>query len=48
MPLVQFTGDKLKMGKFVNPVWVKVLSWVVTILIIGLNGYLLWDAVLST
>ncbi|WP_020603491.1 Nramp family divalent metal transporter [Spirosoma spitsbergense] len=47
VPLVQFTGDKLKMGRFVNPVWVKVLSWVVTVLIIGLNGYLLWDAVKS-
>ncbi len=45
VPLVQFTSDKLKMGRFVNPVWVKALSWVVAVIIIGLNGYLLWDTV---
>ena len=46
VPLVQFTSDKLKMGRFVNPVWVKALSWVVAVIIIGLNGYLLWDTVM--
>lgn len=45
VPLVQFTNDREKMGRFVNPVWIKALSWVVAILIIGLNGYLLWDTV---
>lgn len=45
VPLVSFTGDKQKMGRFVNPGWVKLASWVVTVIIIGLNGYLLWDAV---
>ena len=43
VPLVQFTSDKLKMGRFVNPFWVKGVSWIVAILIMGLNGYLLWD-----
>jgi manganese transport protein len=43
VPLVTFTGDKLKMGRFVNPGWVNVLSWAVAVIIIGLNGYLLWD-----
>ena len=43
VPLVQFTSDKLKMGRFANPGWVRVLSWVVAVLIIGLNAYLLWD-----
>lgn len=43
VPLVTFTSDKLKMGRFVNPGWIKVLSWSVAVLIIGLNGYLLWD-----
>ncbi|MCK8494408.1 MULTISPECIES: Nramp family divalent metal transporter [Spirosoma] len=42
-PLVSFTNDKLKMGRFVNPGWVKVVSWVVAVIIMGLNGYLLWD-----
>jgi manganese transport protein len=41
VPLVQFTGDKKKMGEFVNPVWLKSLAWFVTAVIIGLNAYLL-------
>ncbi|SOD79510.1 Nramp family divalent metal transporter [Spirosoma fluviale] len=47
VPLVAFTNDKAKMGRFVNPVWIKGLSWLVTVLIIGLNAYLLWDTVLK-
>jgi manganese transport protein len=39
-PLVQFTSDKLKMGEFVNPVWVKMLSWFAAVLIAGLNLWL--------
>jgi manganese transport protein len=38
---VQFTSDKAKMGRFVNPGWLKVLAWGVTAAIIVLNGYLL-------
>jgi len=41
VPLVQFTSDKVKMGRFVNPRWLKVAAWVVTAAIILLNGYLL-------
>nr|WP_145160736.1 Nramp family divalent metal transporter [Paenibacillus terrae] len=41
VPLVKFTSDKKLMGKFVNPVWVKILAWVVTAFIIVLNVYLL-------
>jgi len=41
VPLVQFTSDKAKMGRFVNPAWLKGLAWTVTAAIIGLNGYLL-------
>jgi manganese transport protein len=40
-PLVSFTSDKLKMGEFVNPVWLKVLAYVVAIIIAGLNIWLL-------
>lgn len=47
VPLVLFTNSKAKMGRFVNPLWVKALSWAVAVLIIGLNGYLLWDTVSS-
>ncbi len=37
IPLVQFTGDRTRMGDFVNCPWVKVLSWTTVILIVGLN-----------
>ena len=43
VPLVSFTSDKLKMGRFVNPAWVRVLSWTVAVIIVSLNAYLLWD-----
>lgn len=41
VPLVQFTSDRAKMGEFANPLWVKVLAWIVTTIIAGLNIYLL-------
>src|SRR5262245_44507827 len=40
-PLVQFTSDKVKMGEFVNPMWVKILSYAVAIVIASLNAWLL-------
>ena len=40
-PLVKFTSDPAKMGAFVNPGWLKVLSWSVAWLILGLNVWLL-------
>jgi len=40
-PLVMFTSDKLKMGEFVNPAWIKVLSWIVAVFIAVLNAWLL-------
>ncbi|GCE16497.1 Nramp family divalent metal transporter [Dictyobacter kobayashii] len=41
-PLVQFTNDKVKMGRFANPGWLKVLGWSVAIIIALLNAYLLF------
>jgi manganese transport protein len=41
IPLVQFTGDRRKMGKFANPRWLQMLSWVAAVIIAVLNGYLL-------
>src|SRR5213075_2356236 len=40
-PLVWFTSDRLKMGEFVNPTWVKALAYFVAIVIAGLNTWLL-------
>ena len=41
IPLVLFTGDRVKMGEFANPVWIKILAWSVAAIIAGLNVYLL-------
>jgi manganese transport protein len=37
IPLVQFTSDRVRMGDFVNPRWVRFLAWTTAILIVGLN-----------
>lgn len=37
IPLVWFTGDRKKMGQFVNSGWVKGLAWITTALILVLN-----------
>jgi len=37
IPLIRFTSDKARMGEFANRVWVKVLSWTVAVVILGLN-----------
>jgi manganese transport protein len=44
-PLVMFTSSKLKMGEFVNPVWLKVLAYCVATLIASLNVWLLFQTV---
>ena len=43
VPLVMFTSDKLKMGIFVNKPWLKISAWVISIIIIILNSYLLYQ-----
>jgi manganese transport protein len=45
VPLVVFTSDKAKMGEFANSKGLKIASWIVTFIIISLNGYLLWDTI---
>jgi len=40
-PLVMFTSDKLKMGEFVNPLWIKMPAWLVAVVIASLNAWLL-------
>lgn len=37
VPLVLFTSDRRKMGEFANPLWLKLLAWGTTFLIIVLN-----------
>jgi manganese transport protein len=42
-PLMRFTGEKAKMGEFVNPLWIKLLGWTTAAIIIVLNAKLLFD-----
>jgi manganese transport protein len=42
-PLMRFTGEKSKMGEFVNPLWIKILGWTIAAIIIVLNVKLLFD-----
>ena len=43
VPVVLFTSQKSKMGNFVNSWWLKIVAWTITIIIGGLNIYLLWQ-----
>jgi manganese transport protein len=47
VPLVLFTGDRLKMGQFANALWLRILAWAATIVIIVLNTYLLYQTVVG-
>jgi len=40
-PLVMFTSDRRKMGRHVNPLWLKVLAYFVAVVIAALNTWLL-------
>jgi manganese transport protein len=43
IPLVLFTSDRRKMGEFANPLWLKLLAWLTTAIIIVLNVKYLAD-----
>ncbi len=45
-PLMRFTGDRAKMGEFVNSWWIRLLGWATTLVIIVLNVKLLADILL--
>jgi len=43
IPLILFTGNRKLMGEFVNPLWIKVLAWLVASVIVILNVKFLLD-----
>jgi manganese transport protein len=47
-PLMRFTGERTKMGEFVNPIWIKILGWTCASIIILLNFKLLLDTFLPS
>jgi len=42
IPLIQFTGDRSKMGEFANSRTVSIVAWVVAAAILFFNAELLW------
>jgi manganese transport protein len=42
VPLIQFTGDRAKMGEFVNGRLTAVFGWALAVAIVVLNAALLW------
>jgi manganese transport protein len=47
VPLVLFTGDRKRMGEFVNARWLQALAWTTAVVIAGLNAWLLVETVLG-
>ncbi|MEH2351362.1 MAG: Nramp family divalent metal transporter [Nostoc sp.] len=47
IPLVIFTSNRRLMGEFVNPLWLKSLAWLVVVVIVGLNVWLLLQMILG-
>ncbi len=45
VPLVLFTGQRAKMGAFTNPLWLASAAWFITMVIAGLNAYLLYETI---
>jgi manganese transport protein len=47
VPLVKFTASRPKMGKFANPIVITVIAWLVAVVIIALNGKLVFETILT-
>jgi manganese transport protein len=47
VPLLQFTSSRRRMGKFVNPIWLKLVGWACTAVITALDVYLLLKTMLG-
>lgn len=41
-PLIQFTNDSSKMGNFANAFWLKIMVWIIGLIILFLNVYLVF------
>lgn len=45
IPLIHFTSNRRNMGAFATPWWGQAMAWAVAAVIVGLNGYLVFDQV---
>ena len=43
IPLITITSNKTKMQQFVNSNFMTIIAWIIAIIIIGLNGFMLWN-----
>src|SRR5437867_238566 len=43
IPLIMFTSSRVKMGEFVNPLWIRILAWTTAGIIVSLNVKYLLD-----
>jgi manganese transport protein len=47
VPLIRMTNDRRLMGDARNPAWLGALAWLIAIVLIALNAWLVSDAILS-
>ena len=47
VPLVRFTGQRRKMGEFANGRLLSAAAWSAAVVIVGLNGWLLFRTALE-
>jgi manganese transport protein len=45
IPLIQFTGNKIKMEQFANSKVLHFIAWIIALIIISLNVYMLFNIV---
>ena len=45
IPLVQFTSQREKMGAFASPLWLRLVSWGMAVVILFLNGWLVLQSI---
>lgn len=43
IPLMLFTNNRALMGRYANPVWVRIVGWLIVLLVVALNSYLLFS-----
>lgn len=44
IPLIRFTNSRERMGDFTNKLWVKIISWIITTIILSLNIWLVIES----
>lgn len=45
LPLLLITGNKTKMGEFVNSAWLNIAAWIIALIIIVFNCVMLWKMI---